>query len=230
MTATIKPDANQPRLTASAGYPSSRLVSRRAMIKQVAAGLTLPLSLPLSFSLLLSACQTKEPPLPQITKPGGMINLGVAAVDVINDYKTPSDAIYIDQIFTPSPAHQLTDWANTKLLPLDDRGNLLVTITAAEMTERDIQNDDGLKALFTNEQRLLVAVKFEGIFSFSHPDNNRSATLTVQSTAQSSIADNTSPANADAIRQRVIHEALGRFDQEFRRQLRSASSNGWPLL
>ena len=226
MTATIKPDANQPRLTASAGYPSSRLVSRRAMIKQATAGLTLPLSLP----LLLSACQTKEPPLPQITKPGGMINLGVAAVDVINDYKTPSDAIYIDQIFTPSPAHQLTDWANTKLLPLDDRGNLLVTITAAEMTERDIQNDDGLKALFTNEQRLLVAVKFEGIFSFSHPDNNRSATLTVQSTAQSSIADNTSPADADAIRQRVIHEALGRFDQEFRRQLRSASSNGWPLL
>ena len=75
----------------------------------------------------------------------------------------------------------MTNWANTKLLPLDDRGNLLVTITAAEMTERDIQNDDGLKALFTNEQRLLVAVKFEGIFSFSHPDNNRSATLTVQS-------------------------------------------------
>ena len=226
MTATIKPDANQPLLTQPAGHPSSNRLSRRAMIKQAGAGLTLPLTLP----FLVSACQTHEAPRPKITKPGGMVNLGVAAVDVINDYKTPSDAIYIDQIFTPSPAQQMTDWANTKLLPLDDRGNLLVTITAAEMTERDIQSDDGLKALFTNEQRLLVAVKLEGIFSFSHPENNRSATLTVQSEAQSSIADNTSPVDADAIRLRVIHEAMGLFDQEFRRQLRAASSNGWPLL
>lgn len=225
MTATIKPDANQPSLTQPAAHQSPMPLSRRAMIKQTAAGLSVPLSL-----LFLSACQTSEAPLPQLTRPGEMVNLGVAAVDVINEYTAPSDAIYIDQIFNPSPASQLTNWANTKLLPLDDRGNLLVTITAAEMTERDIQSDDSLKALFTNEQRLLVAVKFEGIFSFSHPENNRSATLTVQSEAQSSIADNTSPVDADAIRLRVIHEALGRFDQEFRRQLRSASSNGWPLL
>ena len=226
MTATIKPETNQTRLPQPFGHPSPNLLSRRAMIKQAGAGLILPLSLP----LLVSACQTNEVPPPKLTKQGEMVNLGVAAVDVINEYKTPSDAIYIDQVFNPSPASQLTNWANTKLLPLDDRGNLLVTITAAEMTERDIQSDDGLKALFTNEQRLLVAVKLEGIFSFSHPENNRSATLTVQSEAQSSIADNTSPADADAIRARVIHEALGRFDQEFRRQLRSASSNGWPLL
>ena len=227
MTMKMKPEHDQHVLDQSRSSPSlPKLLSRRKVINQAAASLILPLSLP----MVLSACQTKSPPLPQLTKPGDVVNLGVAAIDVINEYSTPSDAIYIDQSFNPSPVSQLTDWVGGKLLPMDDRGNLLVTITKAEMTERDIQNDAGLKALFTNEQRLLVAVKFEGIFSFSHPENNRSAVLTVESEAQSSIADNTSPADADGIRLRVVHEALGRFDQEFRRQLRSASSGGWPMM
>lgn len=227
MTMKMKPEHDQHVLDQSRSSPSlPKLLSRRKVINQAAASLILPLSLP----MVLSACQTNSSPLPTLTKPGDVVNLGVAAIDVINEYSTPSDAIYIDQSFNPSPASQLTDWVGGKLLPMDDRGNLLVTITKAEMTERDIQNDAGLKALFTNEQRLLVAVKLEGIFSFSHPENNRSAVLTVESEAQSSIADNTSPADADGIRLRVVHEALGRFDQEFRRQLRSASSNGWPLM
>ena len=99
MTATIKPDANQPRLTQPAAHQSPMLVSRRNMIKQTAAGL----SVPLSSTLLLSACQTKEPPLPQITKPGGMVNLGVAAVDVINDYKPPLAMRFILIRFSTHP-------------------------------------------------------------------------------------------------------------------------------
>ena len=201
-------------------------MSRRDILTKASMGLALPLSLP----FIVSACQTKDDPLPQLTTPGGMINIGVAAIDVINDYQTPSDPIYIDHLFNPSPSRQMMDWAEHKLVPLDDRGNLLLTITSAEMTERDIQNDATLKSLFTNEQRLLVAVKYQAIFSFSHPEGNRSATLTVSSEAQSSIADNTSPAGADAIRLRVIQEALGRFDQDFRRQLQSVTSNGWPLM
>ena len=204
----------------------SASLSRRVMMHQTVMALAAPLTLP----FILSACQSNAPALPKLTTPGGMINLGVAAVDVINEYQTPQDPIYIDQRFSPSPSRQLIDWADDKLLPLGDRGNLLLTITKAEMTEVDIQSDDGLKSLFTNEQRLLVTVKFEGIFSFSHPENSRSATLTVSSEAQSSIADNTSPVDADAIRLRVTQESLGRFDQEFRRQLRSISSNGWPLM
>ena len=209
------------------------VLSRRQMMAQSAAGVAVPVAVPMAFSMpmavLLSACQTQDQPKLDVTQQGGPLAIGVAAIDVIDDYRTPNNPLYIDDQFNPSPTDQLMSWAGRKLMPADDQGNLLVTITGASMTESDIQNDDNLKALFTNEQRLLVEVKLEAIFSFSHPQNNKSATLTVASTAQSSIADNTSPAASDAIRLRVIDQALGQFDQEFRRQVRSISSTGWPL-
>ena len=97
------------------------------------------------------------------------------------------------------------------------------------MQETELAGEDSLSALFTNEQKLMVVVDFEGIFSFSHPTNSKSATLTVAASAQSSIADNVSPDEAEAIRQRVVREALGRFDKELRRQLNGITEDGWPV-
>ena len=204
---------------------NSIFLPRRKMLSAMASGVILPV-----MGIALTSCQSQEIALPSLTKPGNRLNLGVAAIDIIIDYKTPNDPIYIDDSFTPSPATQLSNWAEDKLVPMDDQGNLLLTITMASMTERDIQSEESLKSLFTNEQRLLVEVTFEAIFSFSHPNQNRSATLTIASEAQSSISDNTSPATADEIRLRVVREAIGRLDQEFRRQVRNVSDQAWPLM
>jgi len=199
-------------------YPT---INRRRLMMQLSAGLTLP--------LILTSCAEKPAPLPEVTKPGGTLKMGIAALDIINDYTTPSDDIFIDDIFNPSPAARMMAWAERTLQPSDSQGNGLMTITNASMTERDIQSDQDLKTLFTNEQRLLIEVKMNAIFTFNHPENNRAATLTVSSEAMSSIADNTSPAQADAIRLRVVDEALGQFDQELRRRLMQVSASGWPL-
>jgi len=201
--------------------PQHPTIKRRRLMMQLSAGLTLP--------LILTSCAEKPAPLPKVTKPGGALKLGIAALDIINDYTTPSDDIFIDDIFNPSPATRMKAWAERTLQPSDSRGNGLMTITNASMTERDIQSDQDLKTLFTNEQRLLIEVKMNAIFTFNHPENNRAATLTVSSEAMSSIADNTSPAQADAIRLRVVDEALGQFDQELRRRLMQVSASGWPL-
>ena len=199
-------------------YPT---INRRRLMMQLSAGLTLP--------LILTSCAEKPAPLPEVTKPGSALKMGIAALDIINDYTTPSDDIFIDDIFNPSPAARMMAWAERTLQPSDSQGNGLMTITNASMTERDIQSDQDLKTLFTNEQRLLIEVKMNAIFTFNHPENNRAATLTVSSEAMSSIADNTSPAQADAIRLRVVNEALGQFDQELRRRLMQVSASGWPL-
>jgi len=205
----------------STDTPQYPTINRRRLMMQLSAGLTLP--------LILTSCAEKPAPLPEVTMPGGTLKMGIAALDVINDYTTPSDDIFIDDIFNPSPAARMMAWAERTLQPSDSQGNGLMTITNASMTERDIQSDQDLKTLFTNEQRLLIEVKMNAIFTFNHPENNRAATLTVSSEAISSIADNTSPAQADAIRLRVVDEALGQFDQELRRRLMQVSASGWPL-
>lgn len=180
---------------------------------------------------ILGACQTTESAnVPALTRPGPTLNLGVSSLDIIVDYTAPKLPPNIDHEYNPSPATQLTQWAESKLAPSADKGNLLVSITKASMQETEITGEDTLSSLFTNEQKLKVVVDFEGIFSFSHPTDNKSATLTVTVSAQSSISDNVSPDEAQAIRQRVVREALGKFDKELRRQLSGITENGWPVI
>ena len=176
----------------------------------------------------LSACMPKVETRPEITAPGDRINLGISSLDIINDYVSPKTDPFIDHTIMPSPALQLTQWATKTLNPSDDQGNALLTIMKASMTEKDIEAEEGLKALFTNQQRLLINVDLEGVLSFSHPDGRRSATLTIVAGSEKSIADNTTPAEADEIRFRAIREAIGRFDQELRVQL-SGFNGAWPL-
>lgn len=181
--------------------------------------------------LLLPGCQTTAaPPPPKQTLPGGPVMLGVAAVDIINDYAAPTAKPHIDHLITPSPADQLAEWAGTTLTPRDDRGNLLMTINRAALIEQKLETTDGFSGLFKNEQSRLVRVELQGIFSFSHPVNSRSATLTVVANYESSIPDNSTPVEADALRLRVIAEGIGRFDMEFRKQLMAATTENWPML
>ena len=178
---------------------------------------------------LVASCSPKAELRPQITATGSRIDLGVASVDIIDDYNNPNVKPYIDHLINPSPAMQLTQWAAETLKPADEKGNMLLTIMKASMTEKDIEAEEGLKALFTNQQRLLINVELEAVLSFNHPDGGRSATLTVVSSSEKSIADNTTPEEADSIRFKAIREAVGRFDQELRAQL-SGFDGGWPVF
>ncbi len=177
----------------------------------------------------LLGCGPAALPRPTVTAPGGRIDLGVASLDIITEYTSPALAPYIDHVIMPSPAMQVAQWASKTLIPADDEGNALLTIMTASMKETALSSEDGLKALFTNQQRLLVTVELEGALLFSHPDGQKSATLALASSAEKSIADKASPKEADEIRFEAIREALGRFDQELRSQL--AGFNGaWPLI
>jgi len=181
-------------------------------------------------SLLLAGCQSTPPPPVNFTSPEGeLLRLAVAATDIISDYTSPGEKPYIDHLYTPSPSDLLMEWAGTRLTPVDTSGNLLFTITRAAMTETSLAGDESLKSLVTNEQSRLVRVELEGIFSFSHPSASRSATLVVRSNYESSIADDTTPAEADQLRLKIARNTVNLFEMEFRRQLdQVAGHNGWP--
>ncbi|XDZ65521.1 hypothetical protein AB8880_11450 [Alphaproteobacteria bacterium LSUCC0684] len=196
--------------------------NRRRALHLLAAGLT--------GSFLLAACQNTAPPQVVFTSPeGGPVPLAVAAIDIISEYSGPGEKPYIDHLFTPSPSDLLVEWAGSRLTPSDGSGNLLFTITCAAMTEINLESEESLKALITNEQSRLVRVELEGIFSFSHPSANRSATLVVRAEYESSIADDTTPAEADQLRLKIARNTVNLFEREFRKQLDNvAGHNGWP--
>lgn len=206
------------------------LMMKRRRVNQL-----LSSSLFIGMMPLMASCTAEPAPIVEITRPSANINLGVASIDIIADYTPLKAPPYIDHKMMPSPQMQLQQWAEDTLSPNLDDGNLLITITKAALKEVDIPSDETLKALFTNEQRLLVTADIEAVFSFSHPENSKSATLTIASSAEASIADKASPKDADAIRYRVVRDAIGRFDQELLRQLNQISGgqisgNNWPLM
>ena len=128
------------------------------------------------------------------------------SIDIINEYTAPGAKPFIDHILNPNPTQQVIDWASDILTPADARGNLLITITRAAMTEEHLEGEESIKGFFTNEQTRKVRIELEAYFSFGHPQNNRSATLTVQAAYETTIAENTTPRDADLIRKAVMEE------------------------
>jgi len=104
-------------------------------------------------------------------------------------------------------------------------------VTKADLRELDIASNNDLKSLFTNEQRKLVIADLSASFSFTHPENNQTASLIVNTSYQTTIPDVITPAEADRIRIHVMTEVISRFDAEFRHQIMSIEQpDGWPLV
>ena len=171
----------------------------------------------LLFSAGISAARADLPPLPVL----------VANVDVINDYKSPRTPPYTDYRQKRPPVDYLIDWGETALKPQAPQGNLLLAITRAALTEEEIPPSGGIVDLFTDEQDRLLRVEFEASFSFTHPQNRRSAVVTIKTYYETSIAESTSPAEADRIRIQVIKTGIERFDTEFRAQFAPLAKAGW---
>ena len=180
--------------------------------------------------VLLASCQTPEPPVLVATPLGNNLPLQVASIDFFNDHNPQAVKPYIDHLYYPGLSDMLVNWGSETLIPADANGNLLMTVSRADLRELDIASNDDLKSLFTNEQRKLIVADLEAVFSFTHPVNNRTASIVVKASYQNTIADYTTPADSERIRQFVMSEAIARFDAEFRKQVLDISSgNGWPV-
>lgn len=184
----------------------------------------------LLVAVFLSSCQTPKPPILAATPLGVSIPIQVASIDFFDDHAPQAVEPYIDHLYYPSLSEMLIGWGTDTLIPNDANGNVLMTISRADLRELDIASNDDLKALFTNEQRKLIVADLEAIFSFTHPVDNRTASIVVKSSYQNTIADYTTPADSDRIRYFVMTEAIAKFDAEFRKQLAGVSaSQGWPV-
>ena len=180
--------------------------------------------------LALAGCAVPGAAPPGSFSVGTPMRLGVASLDIINAYEAPSSSPHIDHLLTPTPSENFTKWAETRLVPLEDRGNCLMTITRAAVTEERLPSGGRVRDLVRDEQDRLVKIELEATFSFTHPAGNRYATLSVEASYEHSIPESATPADADRVRMAVMEEGLARFDQEFRKQARALSKNGWPLI
>ena len=103
----------------------------------------------------LSACQTAPPEAqtPQLTYQHlSALDLNVAVIDVLSDYKPSYAKPHVEHLFPTAPAEAVRRWANERIQSVGKTGSAVLTIRDASVSEVKLDHDEGIKALFTMEQ------------------------------------------------------------------------------
>jgi hypothetical protein len=118
--------------------------------------------------MALAACDT--PPMRQsyatlTFQDRPPLRLDVAQIEVVQAYKAPGVAPYVDHLFPQKPADVAAAWGRDVLRAVGQRGMATYTITDASATESALPRSSGLTQIFRTEQSdrydLHIAVKLE---------------------------------------------------------------------
>lgn len=120
---------------------------------------------------VLNACAT--PPAPQFPELTFThlpeITLGVARIEIIDNFSPPADANHIENRMPVSLEGTLRNWARDRLRANGVSGVAKFIIQNASVTETELARSKGLKGVFTNEQSqrfdigVNVEVRLEGV-------------------------------------------------------------------
>jgi hypothetical protein len=162
--------------------------------------MTRPLSIILSLGLLLAACQTLAPKqkFPDLTYAHlGALNLNVAALDVVSDYRAPLKKPNVEHLFPTRPEQALERWARDRLKAGGKRGSARFIITRAAVTETSLKLKTGITGAFTTDQAERYDAVIEASLEILGPGGIRKAF-----------------ASARVIRSRTVPEGISLNDRE----------------
>jgi hypothetical protein len=162
--------------------------------------MTRPLSVIIFAGFLLTACQTPAPEqkFPDLTYVHlGALNLNVAALDVVSDYRAPLKKPNVEHLFPTPPEKALERWARDRLKAGGNRGSARFIITQAAVTETSLKLKTGLTGAFTTDQAERYDAVIEATLEIYGPDGIRKAF-----------------ASARVIRSRTVPEGISLNDRE----------------
>lgn len=154
-----------------------------------------------AVAVFLSSCQTAPPSTvtPELSFEGlPKVNLNVARIDVVNDYRPPMQAPNVDHLFRQSPALVAGKMIDQQLVANGSYNTLRITIEDASVIKRDLPVTQGIEGAFHNEEaeeyKARVALRFELV-----PDNpgEGSGHASVVSERTKTLLEDASPADRD---------------------------------
>lgn len=146
---------------------------------------------------LLAACATNPygaSQTPSFSKYPA-INVDVAKIDVIEEYKPPMRAPNIEHLMAYTPANVMKIWVHDRLHATSGSKMLQVRIIDASVTATDLPKTKGLRGAITNDQdkrydgRLEVELRIYGEGALS--EANTSVTITRSVTVPEDASDAT---------------------------------------
>lgn len=152
--------------------------------------------------LMLSSCQgappeSQTPVLMFDTLP--QINMNVARIDIVDEYRPPMKAPNVDHLFRQPPREVARRVLEKQLVANGSNHTLRVIIEDASVVKKDLPVQDGFTGFFTNEQSeeyaARVSLKFQ-LVSDDTPDRIVADAFVLSERTQTLLEDS-SPAERD---------------------------------
>ena len=152
----------------------------------------------------------------------------VAAIEVINRYRSPFSDPYVEHLSPVTPADAVRAWVDLRFRPVGGEGVLLVTITDASIEGRALDTNKDFKALFISEQGAKLIGTLSVTVEVLSEQNVSLGSVVAYASASRTLAEDASLTDRDyamfyltqALLEAFNFEASQQLDQHFNLFLR----------
>ena len=177
------------------------------------------------LSALLTACGTKvtrttTPEFSYLHLP--KLNVLVSEIQVVQNTELTFKEANIEHLFPMPISSAVRRWGNHRLVPEGNSKKVMrVIIEEARATALNLKTNEGLKALFTNEQEVQIDAKLNVKIEIIDETNSVEAFTRVQVTRSRTIPESSSVEERDKIYSELTMVLMNDFnatqEQKFRR-------------
>ena len=146
-------------------------------------------------ALFVAACTVPADNRPQprfVYKDYPPTVLGVATIQVVQDYQMPSRDPNVEHLMPQPLPFAVADWARTRFKAGGSDGNLIITIKDASIVGQDLPMTKGVKGWFTVDQSQRYEGKIDVEFRLDGTIGSSGGSGTVLVNRGQTVAENTS--------------------------------------
>ena len=141
------------------------------------------------------------------------IKLAIGAVEIKNEYFSPTTGPNVEHEFPVSPAKAVIQWVQGRLIPVGKTGSVIVIIRDASVLEVPLPLKRGLKEFFTRQQSHRYDGTIDVRIEIRDSDNNAKAVIQSVAKMSRTVPENLSIKAREEIWFKLTEEMMGDLDK-----------------
>ena len=178
----------------------------------------------LAGAIAISACATPPAPttaLEMTFQHRPVISLNVVRVEIVDAYDVGGSFPRVDHLYTKTPASLVRRWAQDRLKPIGQRGQVSVLIQEAKVVETSRLIDKGILGLFNDEPDTDLTATIVARIEFVNVLDGGSYAVNVDAHANVAIFESATLNERDFAYYSVLETLGATFDEAVEKELRS---------
>ena len=151
------------------------------------------------------------------------IRLDVKNIIIKDLYSISFQDPFVEHRMRRSPSDGLIGWTRTILRPVGSDGFATFSILEASASLSSITSDFKFLDLFKNKQTTKITIKLLGKLEIEKQGNNQTGYLDIFASSNKTAPESASITQLENIWDNSLNIAIGKFDEEFRKQIQGLS-------